>query len=248
MRLPLPWLGEARKLPLPCARAPAYGGPVIVSCPKCSAQYRVAVGVVMRRPRLKCAACSHRWVPAEEIDEDEAVAAVQEEARAASLPPPPPPEPEPEPEPEPPPPRQPPALWLKWLVAIVLGAAFTTASVGLWVGRIDPEALPGVTDALAQVAPPATPLDVKLEGRVTRLPGGNALLEVTGTIHNPGTARVAVPPLNARLLVNGVRIQSDRRAGRAGERAGAFRALVWTWAAARASVASGRSASLGARR
>ena len=208
MRLPLPWLGEARKLPLPRARAPAYGGPVIVSCPKCSAQYRVAVGVVMRRPRLKCAACSHRWVPAEEIDEDEAVAAVQEEARAASLPPPPPPEPEPEPEPEPPPPRQPPALWLKWLVAIVLGAAFTTASVGLWVGRIDPEALPGVTDALAQVAPPATPLDVKLEGRVTRLPGGNALLEVTGTIHNPGsTARVAVPPLNARLLVNGVRVR-----------------------------------------
>jgi hypothetical protein len=98
-------------------------------------------------------------------------------------------------------------LWLKWLVAIVLGAAFTTASVGLWVGRIDPEALPGVTDALAQVAPPATPLDVKLEGRVTRLPGGNALLEVTGTIHNPGTARVAVPPLNARLLVNGVRVR-----------------------------------------
>jgi len=47
MRLPLPWLGEARKLPLPCARAPGYGGPVIVSCPKCSAQYRVAVGVVM---------------------------------------------------------------------------------------------------------------------------------------------------------------------------------------------------------
>jgi predicted Zn finger-like uncharacterized protein len=180
---------------------------VIVSCPNCKAQYRVAVGVVMRRPRMKCAACSHRWVPAEEIDEDEAVAAVQEEARAASLPPPPPPEPEPEPEsePEPPPPRRPPALWLKWLVAIVLGAAFATASVGLWVGRIDPEALPGVTDAMARVAPPATPLDVKLEGRVTRLPGGGALLEVTGTIHNPGATRVPVPPLDARLLVNGVR-------------------------------------------
>jgi hypothetical protein len=39
------------------------------------------------------------------------------------------------------------------------------------------------------------------------VPGGNALLEVTGTIHNPGTARVAVPPLNARLLVNGVRVR-----------------------------------------
>jgi hypothetical protein len=96
-------------------------------------------------------------------------------------------------------------LWLKWLVAIVLGAAFATASVGLWVGRIDPEALPGVTDVMARVAPPATPLDVKLEGRVTRLPGGGALLEVTGTIHNPGATRVPVPPLDARLLVNSVR-------------------------------------------
>lgn len=190
---------------------PAYGGTVIVSCPNCKAQYRVAVGLVMRRPRLKCAACSHRWVPAEEIDEDEAVAVVQEEARAASLPRLPPPEPEPElepesePEPETPPSRRPPALWLKWLVAIVLGAAFTTASVGLWVGRIDPETLPGVTDALAQVSPPATALDLKLEGRVTRLPGGGTLLEVTGTIHNPGPTRVAVPPLYARLLVNGRR-------------------------------------------
>jgi hypothetical protein len=89
----------------------------------------------------------------------------------------------------------------------VLGAAFTTASVGLWVGRIDPEALLGVADALAQVAPPAPPLDVKLEGRVTRLPSGGSLLEVTGTINNPGTTRITVPPLNARLLVNGVRVR-----------------------------------------
>jgi hypothetical protein len=58
---------------------------------------------------------------------------------------------------------------------------------------------------MARVAPPATPLDVKLEGRVTRLPGGGALLEVTGTIHNPGATRVPVPPLDARLLVNSVR-------------------------------------------
>ncbi len=163
----------------------------------------------MRRPRMKCAACDHRWVPAEEIDEDEAVAAVQEEARAASLPPPPPPKPapEPEPEPEPPPPRRPTAGWLKWLVAIVLGAAFTTASVGLWVGRVDPEALPGPepfwADALAQLAPAASRLDVNVEGRVTRLPGGGALLEVTGTIHNPGSTAAPVPPLQARLLVAG---------------------------------------------
>jgi hypothetical protein len=133
------------------------------------------------------------------------VAAVQEEARAASLPPPPPPEPapEPEPEPEPPPPPRPAAPWLKWLVAIVLGAAFTTASVGLWVGRVDPESLPGVADALAQVAPPPPRLDVSLQGRLTRLPDGTAILEVTGTIHNPGRIAVPVPPLKARLMLNG---------------------------------------------
>lgn len=170
------------------------------------------MGVVMRRPRMKCADCGHRWTPAEEIDEDEAVAAVQEEARAASLPAPPPqPEPEPDPEPQPPEPRAPTAGWLKWLVAIVLGAALTTASVGLWVGRVDPvalpEELPFLAEALAQIAPPEQQLDVQVEGRVTRLPGGKALLEVTGTIHNPGPARVPVPPLNARLLVDGARVR-----------------------------------------
>ncbi len=197
-------VSAARKRPLSPPRLPVYGANVIVSCPNCSAQYRVAVGVVMRRPRLKCGTCSHRWVPAEEIDEDEAVAAVQEEARAASLPPPPlpAPAPAPDPEPEPPPPRRPTAAWAKWLVAAVLGAALTTASVGLWVGRVDPEALP---EALSRLAPATHRPDVKAESRVTRLPGGGALLEVTGTIHNPGAAAVTVPPLRARLLVAGER-------------------------------------------
>lgn len=168
----------------------------------------------MRRPRMKCADCSHRWVPREDIDEDEAVAAVQEEARAARNPPPPP---ELVVEPEPPPPEPEPEvdLWqpqlpvLKWLVAVAFGAAFTTASLGLWVGRVDPENLPEYVpilgDALAQLSPPAPALDVAVIGRVTRLLGGTALLEVTGTITNPGKVAVSVPPLSARLLVGGVR-------------------------------------------
>jgi hypothetical protein len=198
------------------AAPPAYGagngGRVIISCPNCGANYQVAVGVVMRRPRMKCADCSHRWVPAEEIDEDEAIAAVQEEVRAARNPPPPAPEPEPEPiapEPEPPEnPGEPSPPLLKWLVAIALGAAFATASLGLWVGRVDPERLieqvPLLADALAGLSPPSPRLDVGVQGRVTRLPGGNALLEVTGTITNPGTTAIPMPPLAARLLVNGV--------------------------------------------
>lgn len=187
-----------------------YGGGVIVTCPQCAAKYRLEIGVVMRRPRLKCADCGLRWVPAEEIDEDEAVAAVQEEVRAARNPPPPPP-PAPElaaeasaplPEADPDRPR-----WGKWLVAIVLGAAFSTASVGLWVGRIDPEALPGIGDLIAQASLPPPRLDVDVAGRVTRLPGGSALLEVTGGISNPGRVSVAVPALEARLLVGTVAVR-----------------------------------------
>jgi hypothetical protein len=182
---------------------------VIITCPNCDAKYEVAVGVVMRRPKLKCAECNARWVPAEEIDEDEAVAAVQEEVRAARQPPPPEPEPEappPEPEPEPEEPREQSTV-LKWLVAVALGAAFTAASFGLWVGRIDPEAMPLVSEALEQVAPSQPLLDVAVEGRVTRVPGGVALLEVTGTITNRTKARITVPPLQARLMVGGLRIR-----------------------------------------
>jgi len=177
---------------------------VIVTCPNCSAAYRLDVGTVLRRPRLKCANCQHRWVPAEEVDEDEAVAAVQEELRAARMPAPAPPEPEPAPEPEAPAaPDEPRVPVLKWLLALALSAAFATASAGLWIGRIDPLALPGIADALAAVAPPPARLDVTVQGSVSRLPDGASLLEVTGVIGNPGTASADVPPMLARLLVNG---------------------------------------------
>ena len=184
----------------------AYNGQVIVTCPNCTAKYQLEIGVVMRRPKLKCADCGLRFVPDEEIDEDEAVAAVQEEVRAARNPPPPPaaaPEVAAEPETIVLPPDTGQIHWGKWLLAMVLGAAFTTASVGLWVGRIEPEALPGVGDVLAQVAPPPSRLDVEVSARITRLPGGGAILEVTGRIANPGRATVAVPPLKASLLAAG---------------------------------------------
>lgn len=158
----------------------------------------------MRRARLKCADCNLRWVPGEEIDEDEAVAAVQEEVRAARNPPPEPdPQTAPDPEDAAPPPDPDRPQWGKWLLAIVLGAALTTASVGLWIGRIDPESLPGVGDLLAQVAPPPPRLDVAVTARKTSLPGRSAILEVTGTIANPGRRSVAVPALHAQMLVGG---------------------------------------------
>jgi predicted Zn finger-like uncharacterized protein len=174
---------------------------VIVTCPNCGAAYRLDVATVLRRPKLKCASCQHRWVPAEEVDEDEAVAAVQEELRTARTSS----EPEPEPDAEPEAPAAPEpegSSLLKWLLAVTLGAAFTAAAAGLWIGRIDPETIPGVGGALAQVMPPPPRLDVVMQGSVSRLPGAS-LLEVTGVISNPGKAVVAVAPLNARLLVAG---------------------------------------------
>lgn len=160
----------------------------------------------MRRPKLKCADCGQRWVPGEDIDEDEAVAAVQEEVRAARNPPPA--------EPSQPPaaadtgvnaaaPDSAPTPWAKWLLAVVLGAAFATASAGLWVGRIDPETLPGIGPMLAAASPPPPRLDVAVTGQISRLPGGGALLEVTGSISNPGRSTAQVPPLKVRLLSGG---------------------------------------------
>lgn len=181
---------------------------MIVTCPQCAATYNLDIGVVMRRPRLKCADCGLRWVPAEEIDEDDAVAAVQEEVRAARNPPPPTPQPEPEPAPEPLPLPDPGgASWGKWLTAVVVGAAFTTAAIGLWVGRIEPEALPGVGDLLARAAPPPPPLDIEVIAQVTRLPAGSAILEATGTIANPGRTSVPVPALLASLKAGGAVIR-----------------------------------------
>lgn len=201
--MPLPWRPAPRKRPLSPNRTAAYAAAVIVTCPHCSAAYRLDVATVQRRPRLKCAQCQQRWVPAEALDEDEAVAAVQEELRTTRQPPDSEPEPASEPEPESAAAAEPPrAPVLKWLLAVAVGAALATAAAGLWIGRIDPMALPGVADALAQVAPPPPRLDVAVAGSISPLAGGR-LLEVTGVITNPGTAAVVVPPLRARLLVNG---------------------------------------------
>lgn len=166
----------------------------------------------MRRPKLKCADCGQRWVPGEDIDEDEAVAAVQEEVRAARNPlPPPPSEPAADQHAEPDSDTgaldSQPTPWGKWLLAIVIGAAFATASAGLWVGRIAPEALPGIGPLLAQASPPVPLLDVAVTARISRLPGGGALLEVTGRISNPGRAAAEVPALQVRLLNEGAAVE-----------------------------------------
>ncbi len=189
---------------------------MIITCPNCAARYRIDVAVVERRSRLKCAACGHRWVPAEPVDEDEAVAAVQASVRAAAQPAEPAAAVADEPAPDDVatlPPRQR-GLW-KWLVAVPLGAALSIAAAGLWAPRLAPAAGlvsiehvpcvgPALANALAGVLPaPAPPLAVTMVAQVSPLPGGGRLLEVTGLVRNPGGAGVAMPAMTARLVRDG---------------------------------------------
>ena len=178
---------------------------MIVTCPNCSAQFRLSAAVVARRAKLKCAECAHRWVPDEDVDEDEAVAAVLEDVRTAAAPPPPPPAPEPEP--EPPPPEMDPEVRgqrmgiVKTVVAIVLGAALSVAAAGLWVGRIDPEAVPLVGDQLASLFPQPPALEITASASLGEIGPGAGILEVSGRITNPARESQAVPMLEATLIM-----------------------------------------------
>lgn len=176
---------------------------MIVTCPNCGARYRLDVAVVARRARLKCAECSHRFVPSEDIDEDEAVAEVQAEMRAAATPAPEAPPPAEVPVPELPSEdadtAEPGFAWGKTLVAIVLGAALMVAAGGLWVGRLDPAGIPALAPVIARIAPPVPALKVMVSGRVGTLASGQTILEVGGTITNPARESQAVPELVVRF-------------------------------------------------
>ncbi len=91
---------------------------------------------------------------------------------------------------------------LKTLVALVLGGAFGVAAAGLWFGELDPARLPVIGERLGLAAPP--PLSVTLVAQVTVLASGERVLDVTGTIANPGPERVKVPPIRASLSNGGV--------------------------------------------
>lgn len=168
-------------------------------------------------------------MPTEPIDEDEAVAAVQASLRAAAQPAAPahPAEDDAAPRPDNAAPVPRPRGWWKWLVAVPLGAALSTAAAGLWAPRLAPvlapvmapvlapasgllsvERLPyvgpAVAGALAGLLPaPAPPLSVTMVAQVSPLPGGGRLLDVTGLVHNPGAAGVVMPAIAARLVQDG---------------------------------------------
>lgn len=186
----------------PVAPTPARNAPVIISCPNCSARYRLAATVIADNTRMRCAACDHRWT----VEADDAVLPEPSAPAAA-------------PEPEPAaivetPVAEAPGLaesglddgdapehspLLRTLAAVVVGGALMIAAAGLWVARIDPAKLPVVGNKLAALAPQPLPLAVTFTARTTILPSGDRLLEINGTVHNTGKAAVTLPALEARL-------------------------------------------------
>lgn len=195
---------------------------VIVTCPNCGARFRLgdtAAAAITAGRRMKCPDCQHRWHPGHDEDEELAVASAEVAAGAVIAPPPsaPPPPPilAPAPDPAPAEPAWPgpeaeredpePRRWpvFRTMVALVLGAAFAIGAAGLWLGRVDRDTLrrlPAPFDQAASLLPGAgIPLALAFEGHVARLRSGERVLEVVGTISNPGPERVTVPTLRASL-------------------------------------------------
>nr|WP_310524677.1 zinc-ribbon domain-containing protein [Polymorphobacter sp.] len=88
---------------------------------------------------------------------------------------------------------------LRSILAVILGLALAIAATGLWAGQINVARLPVLGPALAGLIPAASPLQVTVAGAVTQLPSGGRVLEVTGTITNPGRRVQSVPLLKASL-------------------------------------------------
>jgi predicted Zn finger-like uncharacterized protein len=198
---------------------------VIVECPNCGARYRLSEAVLAKGARLKCAACQHRWVPTAadqrpepppapkpkpkpitEADEEAAFAAVQEQLLSRWAEPPPGPAvsaPEPviavaDPSDPPEEPERESSSLARSIVAIIAGLALAVIAAGLWLGRTDLASVPVVGDALASLEA-RSPLTLEVKGIVTQLPSSRRVLEVNGTIRNPGDAPATVAPLQATL-------------------------------------------------
>jgi predicted Zn finger-like uncharacterized protein len=189
---------------------------VIISCPNCSARYRIAATAIPETGRMRCAACGHRWTL--EPDDDLPVA-----PSASPEMPPPPPEPAPvieapvidAPVIDAPAPAEAVSIeaviaeeedaepasspLLRNIVAIVIGGALAVGAAGLWVARIDPERLPVLGHSLAALAPQPLPLEVTFTARTSTLPSGDRLLEINGKVRNSGQETVTLPDLEVRL-------------------------------------------------
>jgi hypothetical protein len=84
-------------------------------------------------------------------------------------------------------------------VALVAAAALGLLAASLWLERLDPARVPVIGGALAGLKPGPSPLALSATGRVSSLPSGGLLLDVTGEIRNGGKKPVILKPLKATL-------------------------------------------------
>ena len=192
---------------------------MIVTCPTCSARYRLSDEAVARGSRLKCGACGERWVPHAEVEppSEPAPVAPPIDAGEHSLGAPAVAVAEPIAAPKPAfagPATAPvadegfaatddeepePSHLARNIVALVAGTALAVAAFGLWGGQIDTSRIPSLAPLVTAFAPQASPLKVALTGVVSPLPSGGQVLEINGTISNTGRSVATVPLLKASL-------------------------------------------------
>jgi hypothetical protein len=155
--------------------------------------------------RMRCADCEHRWtIEAPQLDAapEVLVPAPEPEVAPEQVPeqvPEPAPEPQPQPESDADDAEDVRSLgWLWWVAGLVV--LLVAGVIGLVVlERIDAARVPLVGSALARLQPGPSPLSIDARARLTPLPGGARLLEVTGTLRNVSQRSVDVGPLKATL-------------------------------------------------
>lgn len=175
---------------------------MILECPACSARYRIADGAIPPEGKaVRCAKCGHRW--------QQAFAAGPPPALAPAPPGPvaPPAEPVPVPDETAPDvaPRR--VHWGWTLLTVVVGLALTAAAALVQnpgLPPLDLTRVPVVGDWLdRRVNPPAPPpVTLTLAGSATfhDLRTGGQLVALSGTIVNPTSQTVAVPPVEALVI------------------------------------------------
>lgn len=199
---------------------------VIVTCPACVAQYRLADDAIPPAGRkMRCASCGNVWTaprddgptaPAPPAGDPPSApppaapppvldAAAPRATRIVAPPVPAPEEPRrdqlpPDPAAEVDPDAPRPRAVLKTLVAIVLGLLFLAGAIALQLrqsGRL-PELPAWLNRPLSAPQRPVV-LSLRFEHTERVLPGGFRLVELTGEIANPSATPQPVPPLEARL-------------------------------------------------
>jgi predicted Zn finger-like uncharacterized protein len=175
---------------------------MILTCPACAARYRLADDAIPPEGRIvRCASCQHSWheKPAPPAPAPAPAAITPQVTKIG------PgfttrPDPEPEVEIDDEPVR---TSWLWTVAAVLTGVVLMILAAAVWapdISRYGGGDLPVVGKLIATPEPPPTQLLLDVKGELRRLPGGQVLMAVKGTIRNPTGAPQPVPPIVAEVF------------------------------------------------